>query len=113
MNPVDKTKSMSSSASFGAAYNKAEQNLKNASSWSQLGHGSPQSMSLAAPPAQKSKVPSDTFQEFRTKAKEQQAQRQKQEQEKMKKQKEQEIKRQQESMIQKQKTTEDLSNGHK
>lgn len=113
MNPIDKSKSMSSASFSGSYANKAEQNLKNASSWSQLGHGSPQSMSLAAPPAQKAKVPSDTFQEFKTKAKEQQAQRQKQEQEKMKKQKEQEIKRQQESMIQKQKTNDDQINGHK
>lgn len=113
INPNDKSKSMSSSSSYGSSYNKAEQNLKNASSWSQLGQGSPQSMSLATPPAQKSKLPVDAFQEYKTKAKEQ-AQRHKQEQEKMKKQKEQEIKRQQESMmIHKQKTTEDLSNGHK
>lgn len=114
MNPNDKSKSIAASSSFGPPFNKAEQNLKNASSWSQLGHGSPQSMMGVAStaPATKSKVPSDTFQEFKTKAKEQ-IQRQKQEQEKMKKQKEQEFKRQQESLIQKQKTTEDLSNGHK
>jgi hypothetical protein len=46
----------------------------------------------------KSRMPSDTFQEFKTKAKEQQ-QRQKQEQEKMKMQKEQEFKRHQENFI--------------
>lgn len=113
MNPNEKSKSIAASSSFGPPFNKAEQNLKNASSWSQLGHGSPQSMmGVASAPATKTKMPSDTFQEFKTKAKEQ-AQRQKQEQEKMKKQKEQEFKRQQESLIQKQKTTEDLSNGHK
>ena len=115
MNPSDK-KGLGAPPAFGPAFNKYEQNLKNASSWSQLAAaGSPQNPSATSVSAtSKSKVPSDTFQEYRTKAKEQ-AQRQKQEQEKMKKQKEQELKRQQES-LQKHKPpqpTEDLSNGHR
>lgn len=111
INPNDKAKNIcgTSGPNFGQAYNKYEQNLKNASSWSQLAAaGSPQNPGASI--SSKSKVPSDTFQEYRTKAKEQQ-QRQKQEQEKMKKQKEQELKRQQES-LQKHKN-EDLSNGHR
>lgn len=113
MNPNDKSKALGGpggAPSFGQAFNKYEQNLKNASSWSQLAAaGSPQNPGSSLP--SKSKVPSDTFQEYRTKAKEQQ-QRQKQEQEKMKKQKEQELKRQQES-LQKQHKSDDLSNGHR
>lgn len=112
INPNEKTKALCgpSGPNFGQAYNKYEQNLKNASSWSQLAAaGSPQNPGSSIS-SSKSKVPSDTFQEYRTKAKEQQ-QRQKQEQEKMKKQKEQELKRQQES-LQKHKS-EDLSNGHR
>ena len=71
---------------------KYEPNLKNANSWSQL--ASQETMNTSS----KTKPPSDTFQEFRTKAKEQQ-QRQKQEAEKIKRQqKEQELKRQQESL---------------
>lgn len=113
INPHEKTKGHggpNAPPPFGQAFNKYEQNnLKNASSWSQLAAaGSPQNPGASV--TSKSKVPSDTFQEYRTKAKEQQ-QRQKQEQEKMKKQKEQELKRQQES-LQKHKT-EDLSNGHR
>lgn len=110
MHPNDKAKSHGSSQ--GQNFNKYEQNLKNASSWSQLAAaGSPQNPG-ASISSKSSKVPSDTFQEFKTKAKEQ-AQRQKQEQEKMKKQKEQqELKRQQES-LQKHKTSEDMSNGHR
>lgn len=108
MHPNEKSKSHGGSQSQNFN-NKYEQNLKNASSWSQLA-GSPQNPGASI--SSKSKVPSDTFQEFKTKAKEQ-AQRQKQEQEKMKKQKEQqELKRQQESM-QKHKTSEDMSNGHR
>jgi bromodomain-containing protein 4 len=118
MNPNDKSKGLPAPP-FSQAFNqKYEQNLKNASSWSQLAAaGSPQNTSAAASVAapSKAKVPSDTFQEYRTKAKEQQ-QRQKQEQEKMKKQKEQqELKRQQES-LQKTKVSaavDDLSNGHR
>lgn len=114
MNPNDKTKALGGPGGappFGQAFNKYEQNLKNASSWSQLAAaGSPQNPGSSIP--SKSKVPStDTFQEYRTKAKEQQ-QRQKQEQEKMKKQKEQELKRQQES-LQKQHKSDDMSNGHR
>lgn len=113
MNPNDKSKALGGPGGappFGQAFNKYEQNLKNASSWSQLAAaGSPQNPGSSIP--SKSKVPSDTFQEYRTKAKEQQ-QRQKQEQEKMKKQKEQELKRQQES-LQKQHKSDDLSNGHR
>lgn len=112
MNPNDKAKGHGGSGGgppFGQAFNKYEQNLKNASSWSQLAAaGSPQNPGASI--SSKSKVPSDTFQEYRTKAKEQ-AQRQKQEQEKMKKQKEQELKRQQET-LQKHKS-DDLSNGHR
>lgn len=110
MHPNDKSKSHVGGP--GPNFNnKYEQNLKNASSWSQLAAaGSPQNPGASI--SSKSKVPSDTFQEFKTKAKEQ-AQRQKQEQEKMKKQKEQqELKRQQES-LQKHKTSEDMSNGHR
>lgn len=114
MNPSDKTKALggpSSAPGFGQAFNKYEQNLKNASSWSQLAAaGSPQNPGTSITTSSKAKVPSDTFQEYRTKAKEQ-AQRQKQEQEKMKMKKEQEMKRQQES-LQKHKS-EDLSNGHR
>jgi bromodomain-containing protein 4 len=113
MNPNEKTKTLGAQGpAFGQVFNKYEQNLKNASSWSQLAAaGSPQNP--VATIQSKSKVPSDTFQEYRTKLKEQQ-QRQKQEQEKMKKQKEQELKRQQES-LQKQKpsTNDDVSNGHR
>lgn len=91
---------------FGQTF-KYEQNLKNANSWSQL--ASVESLNTAS----KSKLPSDTFQEFRTKAKEQQQQRQKQEAEKMKRQlKEQEMKRQQES-LQKQTKVEDSNNGQR
>lgn len=119
MNPHDKSKGGLAQPPFNQAFNtKYEQNLKNASSWSQLAAaGSPQNTNAAASvaPPSKAKVPSDTFQEYRTKAKEQ-AQRQKQEQEKMKKQKEQqELKRQQES-LQKNKVSQsgdDLSNGHR
>lgn len=117
MNPNDKSKGLGAPPAFSQAFNKTyEQNLKNASSWSQLAAaGSPQNPPSATVAASKTKnLPSDTFQEYRTKAKEQ-AQRQKQEQEKIKKQKEQELKRQQES-LQKHKTpqpTEDLSNGHR
>jgi bromodomain-containing protein 4 len=124
MNPNDKSKGLGAPPAFSQAFNtKYEQNLKNASSWSQLAAaGSPQnpgnassSSSSSAVASSKTKVPSDTFQEYRTKAKEQ-AQRQKQEQEKIKKQKEQqELKRQQES-LQKHKTpqvVDDLSNGHR
>jgi hypothetical protein len=113
MNPNDK-KSMSGSAgappSFAFNSSKYEQqNLKNASSWSQLAAaGSPQNPGVSIS-SSKSKVPSDTFQEYKTKAKEQQ-QRIKQEQEK-KMRKEQELKKQQES-LQKQKS-EDMSNGHR
>jgi hypothetical protein len=111
-NPNERSKSsMSGSSSFS----KSEQNLKNASSWSQLGAGSPQNMG-APNTSIKSKVPStDTFQEFKNKAKEQSILRQRQEQEKMKKQKEQELKRQQQESLQKQqqKINDDLSNGHK
>lgn len=114
MNPSDKTKGLggpSGGPNFGQAFNKYEQNLKNASSWSQLAAaGSPQNPGTSISTSSKAKVPSDTFQEYRTKAKEQ-AQRQKQEQEKMKMKKEQEMKRQQESM-QKHKS-DDLSNGHR
>jgi bromodomain-containing protein 4 len=119
MNPNDKSKGSLAPPAFTQAFTtKYEPNLKNASSWSQLAAaGSPQNTSatttVAAP--SKAKVSSDTFQEYRTKAKEQ-AQRQKQEQEKMKKQKEQqELKRQQES-LQKTKVSQsgdDLSNGHR
>lgn len=112
-NPNERTKSMGGSSSFGSSFSKSEQNLKNASSWSQLGAGSPQNMGTPNTSTTKTKVPStDTFQEYKTKAKEQIIQRQRQEQEKMKKQKEQELKRQQES-LQKQKISEDMSNGHK
>lgn len=116
MNPNEKTKVHGSGSAPGFAFNKYEQqNLKNASSWSQLAAaGSPQNPGASistSSSSSKSKVPSDTFQEYRTKAKEQ-AQRQKQEQEKMKKQKEQELKRQQES-LQKHKTSDDMSNGHR
>lgn len=113
MNPNDKAKSHGGQGQppFGQAFNKYEQNLKNAQSWSQIAAaGSPQNPGTSIP--SKSKVPSDTFQEYRTKAKEQQ-QRQKQEQEKMKKQKEQELKRQQESLQKQQKSNEDISNGHR
>jgi bromodomain-containing protein 4 len=110
MNPNEKVKTPGSqNPAFGQAYSKNEQNLKNASSWSQIAD-SPQSSGPTLP--SKSKVPSDTFQEYRTKLKEQQ-QRQKQEQEKMKKQKEQELKRQQESLQKHKTTSEDLSNGHR
>lgn len=93
----DKTKILSTpdvrvNYAFGQTF-KYEQNIKNASSWSQLASVDPSHNT-----ANKSRLPSDTFQEFRTKAKEQQ-QRQKQEQEKMKMQKEQEFKRQQESLV--------------
>lgn len=85
---------------------KYEQNLKNANSWSQLA-SSHETLNTSS----KSKLPSDTFQEFRTKAKEQQ-QRQKQEAEKIKRQqKEQELKRQQET-LQKQ-TKDDGNNGQR
>lgn len=84
---------------FGQTF-KYEQNIKNASSWSQLASVDPSHNT-----SNKSRLPSDTFQEFRTKAKEQQ-QRQKQEQEKMKMQKEQEYKRQQESLVKQGKTEE-------
>lgn len=95
----DKTKMLTSadarvSYAFGQTF-KYEQNLKNASSWSQLASAEAAASQSAA---NKSRLPSDTFQEFRTKAKEQQ-QRQKQEQEKIKMQKEQEFKRQQESLF--------------
>ncbi|KAL7032532.1 hypothetical protein ACKWTF_007341 [Chironomus riparius] len=90
---------------FGQSFSKYEQNLKNANSWSQLA-SSHETLNTSS----KSKLPSDTFQEFRTKAKEQQ-QRQKQEAEKIKRQqKEQELKRQQES-LQKQTKVDDGSNG--
>lgn len=86
---------------------KYEQNLKNANSWSQLA-SSHETLNTSS----KSKLPSDTFQEFRTKAKEQQ-QRQKQEAEKIKRQqKEQELKRQQET-LQKQTKVDDGSNGQR
>lgn len=93
----DKTKLLSTpdvrvNYAFGQTF-KYEQNIKNASSWSQLASVDPSHNTSS-----KSRIPSDTFQEFRTKAKEQQ-QRQKQEQEKMKMQKEQEFKRQQESLV--------------
>lgn len=112
MNPNDKSKGLSGPGGgpFNASFNKYEQNLKNASSWSQLAAaGSPQNPGVSI--SSKTKMPSDTFQEYRTKAKEQ-AQRQKQEQEKKKKEKEQELKRQQES-LQKQHKSDDLSNGHR
>lgn len=117
MNPNDKTKGHGGNGggpNFGQAFNKYEQqNLKNASSWSQLAAaGSPQNPGASTITASKSKVPSDTFQEYRTKAKEQ-AQRQKQEQEKMKKQKEQELKRQQESLQKHKSSSDDMSNGHR
>jgi hypothetical protein len=113
-NPNERNKSaMSGSSSFSSSFNKSEQNLKNASSWSQLGAGSPQNMGTPNT-STKSKVPStDTFQEFKNKAKEQVILRQRQEQEKIKKQKEQELKRQQQESLQKQKINDDLSNGHK
>lgn len=112
LNPSDKSKLLNPAVTdvrinsvFGQSF-KYEQNLKNASSWSQLASVESSNMS------NKSKLPSDTFQEFRTKAKEQQ-QRQKQEQEKMKRhQKEQEMKRQQET-LQKQSKSEDSSNGQR
>lgn len=111
MHPNDKSKSHVGSQGQNI-HNKYEQNLKNASSWSQLAAAGSPPQNPGASISSKSKVPSDTFQEFKTKAKEQ-AQRQKQEQEKMKKQKEQqELKRQQES-LQKHKTSEDMSNGHR
>lgn len=110
MNPNEKTKG-SQGAAFGQVFNKYEQNLKNASSWSQLAAaGSPQTPIGAMP--SKSKVPSDTFKEYQTKLKEQQ-QRQKQEQEKLRKQKEQELKRQQESLQKHKPPVDDLSNGHR
>ncbi|XP_070493566.1 bromodomain-containing protein 2-like isoform X2 [Chironomus tepperi] len=88
---------------------KYEQNLKNANSWSQLASSHDTTLNTSN---SKSKLPSDTFQEFRTKAKEQQ-QRQKQEAEKIKRQqKEQELKRQQES-LQKQTKVDDGSNGQR
>lgn len=116
-NPNERSKSMSgasySSSSSSSSFSKSEQNLKNASSWSQLGAGSPQNMGTPNT-STKSKVPStDTFQEFKNKAKEQSILRQRQEQEKMKKIKEQELKRQQQESLQKQKINDDLSNGHK
>lgn len=92
---------------FGQTF-KYEQNLKNPNSWSQL--ASAESLNTSS----KSKLPSqDTFQEFRTKAKEQQ-QRQKQEAEKMKKLKEQELKRQQaQENLQKQTKMDESSNGQR
>lgn len=92
----DKSKMLSTvdsrvSYAFGQTF-KYEQNLKNASSWSQLAQAEAAAASQNA--AGSKRLQSDTFQEFRTKAKEQQ-QRQKQEQEKIKMQKEQEFKRQQ------------------
>ncbi|KAG5682045.1 hypothetical protein PVAND_011435 [Polypedilum vanderplanki] len=91
---------------FGQTF-KYEQNLKNPNSWSQL--ASAESLNTSS----KSKLPSqDTFQEFRTKAKEQQ-QRQKQEAEKMKKLKEQELKRQAQENLQKQTKIDDPNNGQR
>lgn len=89
---------------FGQTF-KYEQNIKNASSWSQLASVDPSHNASNKSDIYKSRLPSDTFQEFRTKAKEQQ-QRQKQEQEKIKMQKEQEYKRQQESLVKQGKTEE-------
>jgi hypothetical protein len=99
----DKAKMLSAadarvSYAFGQTF-KYEQNLKNASSWSQL--ASTEAAAASQMSGNKSRLPSDTFQEFRTKAKEQQ-QRQKQEQEKIKMQKEQEFKRQQQENLFKQ-----------
>lgn len=92
--PKSESKMMASteahvSYAFGQTF-KYEQNVKNA--WSQL--ASAEAAAASQIGGNKSRLPSDTFQEFRTKAKEQQ-QRQKQEQEKIKMQKEQEFKRQQ------------------
>lgn len=109
MNPNDKVKPPGAQGPNFGQYSKNEQNLKNASSWSQIAD-SPQSSGPTLP--SKSKVPSDAFQEYRTKLKEQQ-QRQKQEQEKLRKQKEQELKRQQESLQKHKTSSEDLSNGHR
>ncbi len=84
------------SHAFGQTF-KYEQNLKNASSWSQLAS----TTEASQVGANKSRLPSDTFQEFRTKAKElqQRQKQQQQEQEKIKMQKEQEFKRQQENLF--------------
>lgn len=96
----DKSKMLSTadarvSYAFGQTFKYEQANLKNASSWSQLASAEAAASQIGA---NKSRLPSDTFQEFRTKAKEQQ-QRAKQEQEKIKMQKEQEFKRQQESLF--------------
>lgn len=106
VNDKSKLPDVRHNTAFGQTF-KYEQNpnLKNANSWSQLASHDPMNTS------NKSKLPSDTFNEFRTKAKEQQ-QRQKQEAEKIKRQKEQELKRQQES-LQKQTKIEDGNNGQR
>lgn len=94
------------SYAFGQTF-KYEQNIKNA--WSQL--ASAEAAAASQIGGNKSRLPSDTFQEFRTKAKEQQ-QRQKQEQEKIKMQKEQEFKRQQD-LFNKQGKSEDVASAQR